>query len=110
MDDEIYADFRAEFPDIPVDALEEMRDFKCDEAKAKWRPWIMKYEKTVDEYNFGTLLRIKADGDYTEENTMFGAFWKQCDLLNLCDAATRMQFYAIEIARNREGANKPRGQ
>lgn len=34
----------------------------------------MKYEKRVSDYNFGTLLRKNVDGDYTEENTMFGKF------------------------------------
>lgn len=31
------------------------------------------YVKT-DEYNFGTLLRLKASSDYSEENSMFGQF------------------------------------
>lgn len=51
----------------------------------------MPYENKVQDYNFGTLLRIDHTKDYTEENTMF---------------VTRMQFYAVEIARNREGLNK----
>jgi hypothetical protein len=47
-------------------------DFKTDKAKAKWRDWINKYEKRVNEYNFGSLLRIDPRDDYTEQNTMFG--------------------------------------
>lgn len=45
---------------------------------------------TVADYNFGTLIRSNASEDYTERNTMF---------------ITRIQFYAIEIARNRLGLN-----
>lgn len=48
------------------------------------------YEKTVKEYNFGTMLRRRADEGYTEENTMF---------------SVRMQFLAIEIFRNKHKMN-----
>lgn len=27
---------------------------------------------SVDEYNFGTLIRLNAEDDYTETNSMFG--------------------------------------
>lgn len=46
---------------------------------------------TVNDFNFGTLIRTDAGGDYTESNTLF---------------TTRIQFYAIEIARNRLGLNE----
>lgn len=42
------------------------------------------------DYSYGTLLRSDAAKDYAEENTIL---------------VTRIQFYAIEIARNREGVN-----
>ncbi|KAI8579457.1 hypothetical protein K450DRAFT_242263 [Umbelopsis ramanniana AG] len=89
IDDEIYADFTETFPEIDVQHLDEQH-FKTDKAKAKWRDWINKYEKRVNEYNFGSLLRIDPRDDYTEQNTMFGM---------------RMQFYAVEIARNKKGLN-----
>lgn len=38
----------------------------------------------------GTLLRVDAAGDYNQENTTL---------------VPRIQFFAIEIARNREGHN-----
>lgn len=44
----------------------------------------------MENYNFATLLRLQCDGDYTPENTTI---------------APKIQFYAIEIARNREGFN-----
>ncbi|KAI9283702.1 putative polysaccharide biosynthesis protein [Umbelopsis sp. AD052] len=89
IDDEIYADFTETFPEIDVQHLDE-EHFKTDKAKAKWRDFINKYEKRVNEYNFGSLLRIDPRDDYTEQNTMFGM---------------RMQFYAVEIARNKKGMN-----
>lgn len=55
-----------------------------------WRDFCEKYKTRIDNYNFATLLRLRCDGDYTPENTTI---------------APRIQFYAIEIARNREGLN-----
>ncbi|ORX62554.1 DUF757-domain-containing protein [Hesseltinella vesiculosa] len=89
IDDEILKDFEETFPEIDVLHLDEQQ-FKSKDAKEKWRNFINKYEKRVKEFNFGTLIRIDAREDYTEQNTMFGV---------------RMQFYAIEIARNRKGLN-----
>ncbi|KAL1934333.1 hypothetical protein VTP01DRAFT_6515 [Rhizomucor pusillus] len=89
IDDEIYKDFEESFPEIDVKHLED-KHFKSPEAKEKWRKWINKYEKRVNEFNFGTLIRIDCREDYTEQNTMFGV---------------RMQFYAVEIARNKKGYN-----
>ncbi|ORY95542.1 putative polysaccharide biosynthesis protein [Syncephalastrum racemosum] len=89
IDDEIYEDFEKEFPEIDVKHLND-EHFKTPTAKEKWRNWINKYEKKVNEFNFGTLIRIDCRDDYTEQNTMFGV---------------RMQFYAIEIARNKKGLN-----
>ena len=45
---------------------------------------------SFQDYNFGTLLRLDPKEGYTSENTCF---------------ALRVQFLAIEIARNKEGAN-----
>lgn len=102
MDDMIYADFRESFPDFPVDKVDEEL-LKSKEAKELWRPWIMKYEKSVNEYNFGTLLRQDHTGDYTQDNTLFGK-WNV--VVKSDGVVTRMQFYAIELARNREGLNR----
>lgn len=73
MDDEIYEDFQTTFPDLDVERLKEYEDFKSEEAKARWRPWLMKYEKKVDKFNFGTLLRLNAaDPELREDNMIFG--------------------------------------
>ncbi|KAI8644823.1 putative polysaccharide biosynthesis protein [Parasitella parasitica] len=89
IDDEILEDFEETFPYINVEHLDE-NDFKSAAAKEKWRNFMNKYEKRVNEYNFGSLIRIDCKEDYTEKNTMFGI---------------RMQFYAVEIARNKKGLN-----
>ncbi|KAL2911445.1 hypothetical protein HK105_209096 [Polyrhizophydium stewartii] len=90
IDDEIYAAFREEFPDLVLENLRELEDFKSEKAKAKWRNFIMKYETKVEDYNFGTLLRNRCGEDYGPNNCFF---------------VTRFQFFCIEIARNREGYN-----
>ncbi|KAI8972361.1 putative polysaccharide biosynthesis protein [Pilobolus umbonatus] len=89
IDDEILKDFEETFPEIDVLHLNEDH-FKTPAYKEKWRQFINQYEKRVNEYNFGSLIRIDARDDYTEQNTMFGV---------------RMQFYAVEIARNKKGLN-----
>lgn len=88
-DDLIYSVFREEFPTLCIDKLDS-EDLKSPPAKEKWRPFCMKFEKEVEDFNYGTLLRLDSSRDYTEENTIF---------------CTRIQFFAIEIARNREGCN-----
>lgn len=78
IDDEIYVDFMSTFaPNVPkVDVLDEEKDFKSPEMKEKWRNFITRYEggKVID-YNFGSLLRIDASKDYSEDNTIFGKFF-----------------------------------
>ncbi|KAF9429173.1 hypothetical protein BGZ76_001710 [Entomortierella beljakovae] len=92
IDDEIYEDFIKTFgKDFKIDVLDEDRDFKSPEMKEKWRQFINKYDGgKVTDYNFGSLLRLDASKEYSEENTIF---------------VTRMQFLTIEIARNKAGLN-----
>ncbi|KAM8972424.1 protein PBDC1 [Pelodytes ibericus] len=88
-DNLIYSTFREDFPQLQIDKLDP-DDLKSPAAKEKWRPFCNKFEKEVEDFNYGTLLRLDSSKDYTEENTIF---------------STRIQFFAIEIARNREGCN-----
>ncbi|XP_051539120.1 protein PBDC1-like [Myxocyprinus asiaticus] len=88
-DDQIYTKFRDAFPDHNIQVLDPEL-LKSAKAKEEWRPFCNQFDGVVDDFNYGTLLRIDSQKDYTEENTIF---------------ATRIQFYAIEIARNREGCN-----
>ncbi|XP_066193274.1 protein PBDC1 isoform X2 [Sylvia atricapilla] len=89
VDDRIYEEFRETFGDLRVDVLDP-EELKSEAAKAKWRPFCLRFEGVVEDFNYGTLLRLDSRREYSEENTIF---------------ATRIQFFAIEIARNREGCN-----
>ncbi len=93
MDDEILEHLHKDFPDFdPAQTLDEDK-MKSKEGKERWRNFMNVYEKgdkKVEEYNFGTMLRKDPKFEYGEEETMF---------------AVRMQFYAIEVARNRAGLN-----
>ncbi|PVU90329.1 hypothetical protein BB561_004917 [Smittium simulii] len=90
MDEDIYVDFRTEFPTLNIKNLNELEDFKSEAAKKKWRDFVAKYENYITDYNFGSLVRINSDEEYTEKNSMF---------------VLRIQFLCIEIARLKEGYN-----
>ncbi|KAK3940010.1 polysaccharide biosynthesis-domain-containing protein [Diplogelasinospora grovesii] len=90
IDDEIYEHLKADFPEFdPAETIDEDA-MKSKEGKDRWRKFMMTYEKKVDDYNFGTILRKNAKEENTEHGTIF---------------VPRMQFYAVEIARNRNGLN-----
>ncbi|PKS09904.1 hypothetical protein jhhlp_004527 [Lomentospora prolificans] len=89
-DDEIYAHLKEAFPEFdPAETIDEDK-MKSKEGKERWRNFMMKYEKQVNEFNFGTMLRSNPKFEYGRDETIF---------------VPRMQFYAIEIARNRLGLN-----
>jgi hypothetical protein len=93
LDDKILEHFKTEFPDFdPAQEIDEDQ-MKSKEGKEKWRKFAMAYEKgddKIEEYNFGTMLRKSPKTEYGEKETIF---------------VVRMQFYAIEIARNKAGLN-----
>nr|CAD7404330.1 unnamed protein product [Timema poppensis] len=88
-DNAIYTAFREEFPDLKLGKLTE-EDLKSSEAKQKWRPFCEQFKDIIEDFSFGTLLRLDSEGEYSEENSIL---------------VSRIQFYAIELARNREGLN-----
>ncbi|SNX82407.1 related to DUF757 domain protein [Melanopsichium pennsylvanicum] len=96
LDDEMYEDFQATFPEFsessdPKSVLKiDEEAMKSPAGKEKWRGFINKYENKVADYNFGTLIRTDATDEYTQFNTTF---------------VTRLQFYVYEIARCRRGLN-----
>ena len=93
MDDEILEHLRADFPDFDPAATIDEDEMKSPVGKERWREFVRVYEKgekKVEDYNFGTMLRKSAKTEYGEKETML---------------ALRIQFYAIEIARNRAGLN-----
>ncbi|KAG6018350.1 hypothetical protein E4U43_002950 [Claviceps pusilla] len=90
MDDEIYDHLKEAFPDFDPAATIDEDDMKSKNGKERWRSFMMAYEKKIDDYNFGTMVRNNAKVEYEENTTVF---------------VPRMQFYAIEIARNKNGLN-----
>lgn len=88
-DDLIYETFKADFPEFKLDKIPEA-SLKSEQAKASWRTFCIKFENEVEDFNYATMLRLDCTDDYSEENTIL---------------VTRIQFLAIEIARNREGYN-----
>lgn len=87
-DDEIYTAFRQDFPSLDVRYIDE-NEIKSDAAKAKWRTFIEKFNK-LDDFSYGTLMRADSSKEFGPDNSVL---------------VIRIQFWAIEIARNREGFN-----
>jgi len=94
-DDEIFEHMLRDFPEFaaePHAGLTKLDEdwMKSKEGKERWRSFINAYETKITDYNFGSLIRTDATKEYSETNTVF---------------VTRIQFYAIEISRNRLGLN-----
>ncbi|EFX02145.1 duf757 domain containing protein [Grosmannia clavigera kw1407] len=90
MDDDIHEHLAKDFPDFDPSETVDEDNMKSKEGKERWRKFMMAYEKKVDDYNFGTMLRSNPKWEYDQDTTIF---------------VPRMQFYAVEIARNRKGLN-----
>ncbi|EDO48817.1 predicted protein, partial [Nematostella vectensis] len=89
-DDDIYRQYSRCFKGLKIDIINP-DDLKSDEARILWKPFCEMFRDRIPHYNFGTLLRLDCNKGYTEENTIF---------------VTKIEFYAIEIARNRQHLNK----
>lgn len=72
MDTEIYESFMAEFPDFDPAATIDEDQMKSKAGKEKWRNWVNQFEKKVEDYNFGTIIRTRADAEYDQDTTIFG--------------------------------------
>ncbi|KAG7040258.1 duf757 domain-containing protein [Colletotrichum scovillei] len=90
IDDEIYEHLKTDFPEFDPAATINEDEMKSKSGKERWRKFMMAYEKKIDDYNFGTMVRASPKFEYGQNEVIF---------------APRMQFYAIEIARNRNGLN-----
>lgn len=71
-DDEILEHFNTTFPDFDLKATINEDDMKSKAGKEKWRGFIEEYEKKVEDYNYGTMLRANAGWEYGEKETIFG--------------------------------------
>ncbi|KAG8792475.1 hypothetical protein FRC12_005975 [Ceratobasidium sp. 428] len=76
LDEEIYNDFIEQFPEYNADhsTIQVINEdvLKSKENKPRWNKFMNSYEKKVYEHNFGALLRKDANGEYDEQNTVFG--------------------------------------
>ncbi|XP_071828150.1 protein PBDC1-like isoform X2 [Apostichopus japonicus] len=88
-DDLILEDFCKDFPNFEISLVKEDH-LKKPSAKVKWRTFCNRYKEEIKDFNQGLLIRLDCKKDYSEENTIL---------------VTKIQFLAIEIARNREGLN-----
>lgn len=78
IDDEIFEDLSATFEDMlkePYTSLIKIDEnmMKNEDGKVKWRDFIARYEKKIKDYNFGSLIRVDANNEYSQDNTIFGA-------------------------------------
>lgn len=72
IDDDIYEHFKKDFPDFDPKATINEDEMKSKAGKERWRNFSMVYENTVDDYNFGTMLRANPAWEYGEKETIFG--------------------------------------
>ncbi|NXJ04913.1 PBDC1 protein, partial [Odontophorus gujanensis] len=70
-DERIYAEFRKTFAGLRVDVLDP-EELKSEPAKEKWRPFCLRFQGVVEDFNYGTLLRLHCGGGYSPDNTIFG--------------------------------------
>ncbi|CAD7691000.1 unnamed protein product [Nyctereutes procyonoides] len=70
VDDQIYSEFWKNFEKLRIDVLDP-EELKSESAKEKWRPFCLKFDGVVEDFNYGTLLRLDCSQGYTEENTIF---------------------------------------
>lgn len=72
IDDEILEHLKTDFPEFdPAKTIDE-DEMKSKTGKDRWRKFLMQYEKRVDDYNFGTMLRNSPKAEYSQEDTIFG--------------------------------------
>lgn len=75
IDDDIYEHLKRDFPELDVSKTIDEDEMKSKAGKERWRNFMMAYEKKVDDYNFGTILRTNPKFEYGEEETIFGRHW-----------------------------------
>ncbi|ODQ82880.1 hypothetical protein BABINDRAFT_159375 [Babjeviella inositovora NRRL Y-12698] len=93
-DNEIFETLLQDFPEfLNPEYVKNVNEAEMKGAlgKERWRKFMAKFEGKVEDYNFGTIMRTKSDEEYTQDGTIF---------------VLRLQFYAVEICRNRYGLNE----
>jgi hypothetical protein len=77
FDDDILEHLKRDFPEIDVSKRLNEDEMKSKKGKERWRNFMMTYEKTVEDYNFGTMLRASPECEYTEKDTIFCKFTRR---------------------------------
>lgn len=101
LDDDIYTHLMTDFPEFdPAKTIDE-DEMKSKTGKERWRKFMMAYDKKIDDYNFGTMMRGDPKWEYGQDETIFGETFSLDIVFEMTNWKTvpRMQFYAIEIAR-----------
>lgn len=81
IDDEILEHLKTDFPEFdPAKTIDE-DEMKSKTGKDRWRKFLMQYEKRVDDYNFGTMLRNSPKAEYSQDDTIFGEFYTERERL-----------------------------
>ncbi|PNY25195.1 Protein PBDC1, partial [Tolypocladium capitatum] len=57
MDEDIYGHLKEAFPEFNPAATINEDEMKSKAGKERWRAFMMVYEKKIDDYNFGTMVR-----------------------------------------------------
>lgn len=77
-DDEILEHFHKEFPHFDPKATIDEDEMKSKAGKERWRNFINAYEKKIEDYNFGAMVRNSPAAEYGEKETIFGMYEKWC--------------------------------
>lgn len=72
IDEEIYEHLKTDFPEFDPAATINEDEMKNKQGKERWRKFMMAYEKRVDDYNFGTMVRNNPRAEYDQDTTIFG--------------------------------------
>jgi hypothetical protein len=72
LDEDIYEHLVKEFPEFDPAITIDEDEMKSKTGKERWRKFLMAYEKKIDDYNFGTMLRNNPEVEYSQEDTIFG--------------------------------------
>lgn len=75
MDEEIYQHLKQDFPEFDAGQTINEDEMKSKKGKERWRKFMMAYEKKIDDFNYGTLLRTNPKFEYGEKETIFGTFF-----------------------------------
>lgn len=93
MDDEIYDSFKVDFPDFDPAAPLNEDEMKSKAGKEKWRNWINKFDKKIEDFNFGTIIRLRPDVEYDEDTTLFGKLswtWEHLEVGTLANSGIQV--------------------